>query len=188
MSTLSIYNDKNTNSPEQTIENYAEISNILHDAGICFERWPVRDLADNASNEDILATYSAEIEHFCEEECHFSTSDVVCVTPDHPDKDSLRQKFLNEHTHAEDEVRFFVAGQGIFYLHIDSKVYVLLCQAGDLVSVPDGTKHWFDMGPTPRFTCIRLFSNPEGWVADFTGNNISEKLPRFESLVTTNVH
>jgi len=185
MSTLRIYDETNPDSPEQTTEDYATISNILHDSGICFERWPVRKLDQAASNDDILATYSLEIKHFCEEECNFSTSDVVCLTPDHPDKESLRQKFLNEHTHAEDEVRFFVAGQGVFYLHIDNKIYALLCQAGDLISVPDGTKHWFDMGPNPSFTCIRLFSNPEGWVADFTGDTISEKLPRFETLVST---
>jgi len=185
MSTLSVYDEENANNSEQTIEDYAAISNILHDAGICFERWPVRELASTASNEDILAAYSPEIKHFCEEECNFSTSDVVCLTPDHPDKELLRQKFLNEHTHNEDEVRFFVAGQGVFYLHIDSKIYVLLCQAGDLISVPDGTKHWFDMGPSPSFTCIRLFSNPKGWVAEFTGDAISDKLPRFEQLVPT---
>jgi 1,2-dihydroxy-3-keto-5-methylthiopentene dioxygenase len=183
MSTLSIYPEENTNSPEQTTEDYAEISNILHDAGIFFERWPARELAKNASSEDILAAYSPEIKHFCDEEYNFSTADVVSLTPNHADKEALRQKFLNEHTHAEDEVRFFVVGQGIFYLHIDNKVYALLCQAGDLVSVPDGTKHWFDMGPNPNFTCIRLFSNPEGWVANFTGSTLSEKLPRFEALV-----
>jgi len=185
MSTLKIYDEDNGDSPEQTTEDYAEISNILHDAGICFERWPVRELVQTASSEDILTAYSPEIKHFCEEECNFSTSDVVSLTPNHPDKESLRQKFLNEHTHAEDEVRFFVAGQGIFYLHIDSKVYALLCQAGDLISVPDGTKHWFDMGPNPSFTCIRLFSNPEGWVAEFTGDTISTKLPRFEAFIPT---
>jgi 1,2-dihydroxy-3-keto-5-methylthiopentene dioxygenase len=185
MSTLSIYNEENTNTPEQTTEDYAEISNILHDAGICFERWPLRDLAENISNEDILAAYSTEIKHFCDEESNFSSADVVSLTPSHADKKSLHQEFLNEHTHAEDEVRFFVAGQGIFYFHIDSKVYVLLCQAGDLVSVPEGTKHWFDMGTNPSFTCIRLFSNAEAWVGNFTDNNISEKLPRFESFLST---
>lgn len=183
MSILSIYAEENTNNPEQTTEDYAEISNILHDVGICFERWTLRELAPNASSEDILAAYEPEIKHFSEEECSFSSADVVSLTPTNADKETLRQKFLNEHTHAEDEVRFFVAGQGVFYLHIDNKVYVLLCQAGDLVSVPDSTKHWFDMGPNPNFTCIRLFSNPDGWVADFTGSSISENLPRFETFV-----
>lgn len=185
MSTLSIYADENPNSPEHTTEDYAEIANSLHDAGICFERWPLRAISETASHEDILAAYSAEIQHFCDEECNFSSADVVSLTPNHPEKVSLRQKFLSEHTHAEDEVRFFVAGQGVFYLHIDDKVFVVLCQAGDLISVPDSTKHWFDMGANPNFTCIRLFSNPEGWVANFTGSSISQELPNFENIVPT---
>ena len=60
--------------------------------------------------------------------------------------------------------------------------YALLCEKNDLISVPDGTRHWFDMGPEPEFTCIRLFSNPEGWVASFTGEDIASRLPRYESL------
>ena len=117
-----------------------KLRTTLHDVGICFERWPIRDIKQNASQEDILATYALEIKHFNEEECQFSSADVITVNPEHPDKEAVRQKFLSEHQHSEDEVRFFVAGQGLFYLHIDSKVYVVLCQAGDLISVPDGAK------------------------------------------------
>ena len=183
MTILRIYDEQNPKSPEAVIEDYADIANALHDMGICFERWPMRELKQGASQEDVLAAYATEIMHFNAEECQFSTADVISLTPEHPDKKALRQKFLSEHQHTEDEVRFFAAGQGLFYLHIDNKVYVILCQAGDLISVPDGAKHWFDMGPEPSFTCIRLFSNPEGWVADFTGDNIAEKFPRFETLV-----
>ena len=53
----------------------------------------------------------------------------------------------------------------------------MLCQKNDLISVPNGTRHWFDMGPEPKFTCIRLFTNPEGWVANFTGEDIASRLP-----------
>ena len=84
--------------------------------------------------------------------------------------------------HSEDEVRFFVRGQGLFYLHFGDQVYAVLCQKNDLISVPDGTRHWFDMGPEPAFACIRLFTNPEGWVADFTGEDIASRLPRYERL------
>lgn len=77
---------------------------------------------------------------------------------------------------------FFVRGQGLFYLHLGDQVFAVMCQKNDLISVPHGTRHWFDMGPEPAFTCIRLFTNPEGWVADFTGENISSRLPRYESL------
>ena len=105
----------------------------------------------------------------------------VGVPPDHPDREALRKKFLDEHTHAEDEVRFFVAGSGLFSLHLGTRVYEVLCEQGDLIGVPDGTRHWFDMGPAPSFVAIRLFTNPAGWVAQFTGSDIATRFPRHEA-------
>ena len=102
------------------------------------------------------------------------------MTPDHPEREALRGKFLSEHTHAEDEVRFFVEGQGLFSLHIDQEVLVTLCERGDLISVPAGTRHWFDMGPTPSFCALRFFNNSAGWVATFTGDSIAERFPRLD--------
>ena len=108
----------------------------------------------------------------------YRSVDVVSLTPDHPQRAELRQKFLSEHTHAEDEVRFFVAGAGQFTLHIGPRVYDILCEAGDLIGVPDGIRHWFDMSEAPYFVAIRLFTNPEGWGAQFTGDDIAERFPR----------
>ncbi len=93
----------------------------------------------------------------------------------------MRQKFLAEHTHGEDEVRFFVDGHGLFSLHVAAEVYEVLCEKGDLISVPANTKHWFDMGPNPRFVAIRFFNNPDGWVAEFTGSDIADRFNRFEN-------
>jgi 1,2-dihydroxy-3-keto-5-methylthiopentene dioxygenase len=100
--------------------------------------------------------------------------------PEHPQKEALRAKFLEEHRHNEDEVRFFVAGQGLFTLHIDDHVYAVLCEKDDLISVPAGTPHWFDMSESPSFVAIRLFDNPDGWVAHFTGVDIAQRFPRLE--------
>mgnify|MGYP006276487783 CR=1 FL=1 len=95
---------------------------------------------------------------------------------------ALRQKFLAEHTHSEDEVRFFVEGRGLFCLHIGDAVLQLLCEQNDLISVPAGTKHWFDMGAAPSFCAVRFFNNTEGWVAAFTGDAIAASYPMLEAL------
>ena len=71
-----------------------------------------------------------------------------------------------------------MAGSGLFTLHVDDKVYEVLCEAGDLISVPDSTKHWFDMGPEPSFVAVRFFKEPEGWVGHFTGTDIAQRFPR----------
>jgi 1,2-dihydroxy-3-keto-5-methylthiopentene dioxygenase len=100
------------------------------------------------------------------------------MKPDHPEKAAMRTKFLSEHTHSEDEVRFFVEGSGLFSLHIGGSVYLVTCERGDLLSVPAGTRHWFDMGDSPRFAAIRLFLDPSGWVAKYTGDAIADRFPK----------
>lgn len=181
MTTLSIFNQNEPQTALSVTSDAGEIQRLLAEQGIRFEQWSTRDLPADASQDDILDAYADEVSRL-KSECGFQTADVVSLNPDHPDKDVFRKKFLDEHTHSEDEVRFFVRGQGLFYLHLGESVYAVLCQRNDLISVPDGTRHWFDMGPEPEFTCIRLFSNPDGWVAEFTGEAIASELPQYESL------
>lgn len=181
MTTLSIFDPSRPDQAHTVTTDPARIAALLDEQGIRFEQWPTRNLPENAGQEDILEAYAEEVARL-KAERGFQTADVISLTPDHPQKDVLRQKFLDEHVHSEDEVRFFVRGQGLFYLHLNGQVYALLCQKNDLISVPDGTRHWFDMGPEPAFTCIRLFTNPEGWVANFTGEDIAARLPRYEAL------
>ncbi|WP_097460252.1 1,2-dihydroxy-3-keto-5-methylthiopentene dioxygenase [Mangrovitalea sediminis] len=180
MTTLSIFAE-NSAEPVLVTRDGDEIARLLGEKQIRFERWPTRDLSSGATNEQILEAYADEVARL-KSERGFQTADVVSLTASHPQKEEFRKKFLDEHTHSEDEVRFFVRGQGIFYLHLEDKVYAVMCEKNDLISVPDGTRHWFDMGPEPEFTCIRLFTNPEGWVAQFTGDDIASQLPRYEGL------
>lgn len=163
--------------------DYHEIQQILSGVGVRFERWEAdREITPDMASEDILAAYGQEIERLKTDE-GYVTVDVISLKPDHPDRAALREKFLSEHTHSEDEVRFFVDGEGMFYLHVEDKVYQIHCCKNDLISVPANITHWFDMGPAPRFTAIRLFNNPDGWVANYTGSDIADRHPRFEPVV-----
>ncbi|WP_372964102.1 acireductone dioxygenase [Marinobacter sp.] len=181
MTTLSIFNQNQPETAHTVTSDPRVIRETLASLGVRFEQWPTRNLPAEADQETILEVYAKEVSRL-KQECGFQTADVVSLTPDHPQKEAFRQKFLDEHTHSEDEVRFFVRGQGLFYLHFGDQVYAVMCEKNDLISVPDGTRHWFDMGAEPEFTCIRLFTNPDGWVADFTGEDIANRLPRYESL------
>lgn len=181
MSSLTIYAETEPNSPILHSSEFVTIKNELDQVGIRFERWlSSKSLAADASNEKILAAYKSEIDKLIAEH-GYQSYDVVSMNPDHPQKTEFRNKFLAEHRHSEDEVRFFVRGQGLFVLHINDKVYAMLCQKDDLISVPANTRHWFDMGPNPVFTAIRLFNNPDGWVANFTGDDIASHFPTLEN-------
>ena len=76
-------------------------------------------------------------------------------------------------------------GRGRFYFNVAEHVYMLTAAAGDLISVPPGTAHWFDMGAQPSFTAIRLFTTPEGWVANFTGSDIATRFPLLQDAENT---
>jgi 1,2-dihydroxy-3-keto-5-methylthiopentene dioxygenase len=182
MSRLRIYDENGGDTPLSTHAEHAAISRELARVGVLFEQWEATgSVAPGASQDEVIAAYRSDIERL-QREKGYQAVDVISLTPDHPDRATLRQKFLNEHTHSEDEVRFFVAGAGQFTLHIDGKVYEVLCERGDLIGVPDGTRHWFDMSESPYFIAIRLFTNKEGWVANFTGETIAERFPRMQPL------
>ena len=180
MSILKIYQEQQP-AQAQTFTDYDDISTRLAAHGIRFERWQASaPLPADATQAEVIAAYQADIQRLMQEN-GFQSVDVVSLNPDHPDKAALRAKFLNEHTHSEFEVRFFVEGQGLFYLHLGDQVYTVLCEQGDLISVPAGATHWFDMGANPHFKAIRLFTNPEGWVANFTGSDIANRFPKLQN-------
>jgi 1,2-dihydroxy-3-keto-5-methylthiopentene dioxygenase len=168
--------------PELLTSDAELIISELAQRGIAFERWPARkQLSTAASQEEILAAYASEIARV-QQDGGYATVDAIRLNPDYPDRAALRQKFLAEHTHSEDEVRFFVEGRGLFCLHLGGEVLHLLCEQNDWISVPAGTRHWFDMGPAPQFCALRFFNNTEGWVAEFTGDTIADAYPRLDEV------
>lgn len=182
MSYLAVYPETG-GEPVETLGDHGRIAERLEQIGVEFERWPTdRPLAADADQEAVLAAYREEVDAL-NARYGFQSIDVVALRPDNPKKAEFRGKFLDEHTHADFEVRFFVDGRGLFCLHVGDKVYAVLCEKGDLISVPAGTTHWFDMGRDPDFKCIRFFIEPDGWVGDFTGSDIAGRLPDFDDYV-----
>ena len=179
MSRLRIFANDAPDAPLLSSGDGDEIARELARIGVTFERWQASaPVEPGASQEEVLAAYRTDVDRLVAEH-GFNTVDVISIAPDHPDRHELRRKFLDEHYHKEDEVRFFVAGSGLFTLHVDGKVYEVECVQGDLISVPDGTTHWFDMGPQPSFVAIRFFKEPDGWVGHFTGSDIAQRFPRY---------
>ena len=177
MSRLTVYADTDPGATLIRTEDPAQIAAALAPIGVRFERWdsPV-SLAEDAAPDAILAAYRPYIDGLMGPG-GAGSADVISLTPDNPNGPALRQKFLSEHIHTEDEVRFFVRGGGSFVMHVDGRVYDAGCTQGDLISVPAGTKHWFDAGVAPRFTALRVFQDTTGWTPHYTGDAIAERFP-----------
>jgi len=175
MSRLTVWDDA-TNREVLRTEDPKRIAEALAAIGVRFERWEGVSVPDDATPEQVLAAYKPHLDALMGA-TGAGTADVISLTPDHPQKDALRAKFLQEHIHTEDEVRFFVRGGGNFVMHVDGKVWDARCEQGDLISVPANTRHWFDAGEAPRFTALRVFTDQSGWVAHYTGSDIANRFP-----------
>jgi len=164
----------------RTISGRAEVAEYLGTIGIDYDVWePSQPLAAEASQEQILEAYSAEIDKL-KTSGGYVTADVINVSPQTPNLDAMLAKFSREHWHDEDEVRFIVQGRGLFHVNPKtSPVVGIEVEPGDLIRVPRGTLHWFDLCSDRQIRCIRLFQDPAGWTPLYTDSGVDE---RFEAV------
>jgi 1,2-dihydroxy-3-keto-5-methylthiopentene dioxygenase len=182
MTQLTQYDDTVPFSECARHHDFAAIAAAVAPSGVTLERWQTNALLSaEPGDAEILAVYAADVARL-KARGGYQSCDVIRLTPSHPDRAALRTRFLAEHVHDDDEVRFFVEGAGMFYIRAGGKVHALECTAGDLIVLPAGTTHWFDMGDQPRFTAIRLFNTPDGWIARYTGNDIAKSIPLYQGI------
>lgn len=166
MAVLTICNQNRTLTDEREIRDY------LGTLGIDYERWPTPNrVAAGAAPEQILEAYAAEIEKL-KAAGGYVTADVIDVTPDTPGLDEMLAKFDKEHWHDEDEVRFVIAGSGLFHINSGGEIVGIEVTAGDLIRVPRGTLHWFNLCGERRIRAIRLFQDKSGWTPHYTDSHV----------------
>jgi 1,2-dihydroxy-3-keto-5-methylthiopentene dioxygenase len=177
MSLLTVYPENEPGTILLQTENADEIATALREIGVRFERWLLPVPVDPAATaEQILESYRPYLDRLIGP-AGAGTADVIKLTPDNPNAPAMRAKFIAEHTHTEDEVRFFVSGEGNFLIHDNGRVYDAHCTANDLISVPANAKHWFEAGDKPDFTVLRVFTDTTGWTPYYTGDDISIRFP-----------
>ncbi|MFJ3487346.1 1,2-dihydroxy-3-keto-5-methylthiopentene dioxygenase [Pseudomonas sp. NPDC090202] len=180
MSILSVYHVSSPDLPNKVLTHAEDIASTLAEHGVVFEQWQASaPVTQSTGHEEMIAAYRAPIDRLMTGR-GYSDIEVVSINSDHPQKAELRAELLEEHQRDEDVVRFFVSGRGLFNLHIGDFIYAVLCEKNDLILLPAGTRHWFDMGEHPRFVAIRLFNGAAGGAPTFTGDSIASQFPRLE--------
>jgi 1,2-dihydroxy-3-keto-5-methylthiopentene dioxygenase len=163
--------------PEEnrTLTDPQEISEFLKPFGIWYEKWEVESrVGPDVTGDEILAAYKPEVDRL-KQQGGYQTADVIAVTPETPNVDELCAKFAKEHTHSEDEVRFTVKGAGVFHIHPEGQpVFGITVESGDLINVPAGTRHWFNLCEDKTIRCIRLFLDPAGWAPNYVDDPVHE--------------
>jgi 1,2-dihydroxy-3-keto-5-methylthiopentene dioxygenase len=157
----------------ESTEAFPLIQDYLNQRGVLLIRWNAAFTLDENDNErTILDAYQHELGPFMEKN-GFQSADVVNIHPKTENLMAIREKFLCEHTHSEDEIRFFVDGEGTFWFHFENdEVAAVKCVKGDFLSVPKGYRHWFDLGPNYFVKAIRIFTSKEGWVPEYTKSGV----------------
>lgn len=158
---------------KRSLTEPAEITRYLATIGIDYERWESSEpVAQSAPAEEILAAYAAQIERL-KAQGGYVTADVIDVNPQTPGLDAMLARFNTEHWHDEDEIRYIIAGRGVFHIHSrQGPVVAIEVETGDLIRVPHGTLHWFDLCAERRIRAIRLFQNPAGWTPHYTQSGV----------------
>ncbi|NNE68336.1 MAG: cupin domain-containing protein [Pyrinomonadaceae bacterium] len=154
----------------ERLSGFEEIRNNLKSLGITYERWDTGGprVGDHASDDEILDAYAPEIESL-KEQGGYVHADVINIVPDTPGLEDMLDKFNKEHWHDEDEVRFIIKGHGLFHIAPENTDVVSIeMEAGDLIRVPKGTRHWFNLCEDKTVRAIRLFEDPSGWTPHYT--------------------
>ena len=172
MSYVAVYPIDHPDTPNKVLTHLDDIQSTLAEHGVRFERWQPNPIERGASEAELIDAYQAQIDAL-----GYAAVEVISVTHDHPQKDELRAQYLQERTYSEDEVRFFIAGQGLYTLHIGDYVYSVRCEKNDLLIIPAGVRHGFDIGENPHLVALRLFNTTQGKVPEFTGDNSCARFP-----------
>lgn len=158
---------------DRTLHEQQDIKNYLAAIGIDYERWDTCESpGDDAPHQVILDAYNDEIERL-KAQGGYVTADVIDVNPNTPGLETMLAKFNREHWHDEDEVRFIIRGRGIFHIHpSEGPVVAIEVEAGDLIRVPRGTLHWFNLCEDREIRAIRLFQDPAGWAPNYSESGV----------------
>ncbi|MCL4520156.1 MAG: cupin domain-containing protein [Firmicutes bacterium] len=147
---------------------------FLADHGVRYEYWDVsladRALRDRATLTDaeksaLIAPFMSSLNRLAHDYGYISHDLIVLNREATANLDELLVNFQREHHHLEDEVRFILAGEGVFTLTRDGDTFSVLVTPGDLISVPAKTRHWFTLTHRLNVKAIRLFQTEGGWQA-----------------------
>lgn len=157
----------------RTITDAQEIARYLESIEIVYEQWePRHAISPGSTAEEVLAAYGEEIERL-KARGGYVTADVIDINPQTTGLDAMLAKFNREHWHDEDEVRFIIHGRGVFHIRPrEGAVAAIEVEAGDLISVPRGTWHWFDLCANREIRAIRLFQDMAGWTPNYTESGV----------------
>ena len=170
-----------------TYTQLSDITRELAPLNIQLNRWPVgdnpeirellaKDALDDNQKEQVLQALDSYFQQLSES-AGYQSRDLIVLHPDIPNLDTLLSKFNKCHIHRDDEVRYIVAGEGIFgFVRPDNSQVELTVQPEEFINVPANTEHWFYLTGTRKIKAVRYFTTTSGWTPEYTDTEIRSRL------------
>ncbi len=134
-----------------------------------------KDALSDTEKEQVLQGLDRYFQQL-KETAGYQSRDLIVLHPDIPNLDALLAKFDKCHTHADDEVRYIVAGEGVFgFVRPDGSQVEVTVKPEEFINVPANTEHWFYLTPTRKIKAVRYFTSTEGWTPQYTGTEIRSR-------------
>lgn len=178
MSSLSVYHHSSPDVPDKVLSHGDDISATLAVVGVAFERWPVvTPVQPGSSRAQVLDALGPQLDELMSAR-GFAAFELLSLDTAQSYQEQAPAAALQEQRNVEPEAHWFVAGRGLLNLHVGDYVYAVLCEKGDLISLPAGTRHWLDTGDFPRLAALCLRKGAVGVCA--TDDDIASRFPRLE--------
>ncbi|MFJ5762618.1 1,2-dihydroxy-3-keto-5-methylthiopentene dioxygenase [Neobacillus sp. NPDC093182] len=168
---------------EDKIQIQEEVASFLASQEVIYENWDITKLPDtlvekylltDEEKNEILNVFSTEISDISARR-GYKAQDIISLSDNTPNLDTLLTNFKNEHHHTDDEVRFIVSGHGVFVIQgKDGEFFEVHLNPGDLISVPENTRHYFTLEEDRKVVAIRIFVTTEGWVPIYEKEEIHQ--------------
>ena len=179
MSRLSVYHQSLPEQPNKVLCHADDIARTLAEVGVGLEQWSVPaavvlglDVATLTNESQTLLAPLLAQGYVVDEVLSLKAADAQGLV--------LRERFADEFCLDGEHSSLFLAGRGLVSLHIEDYVYEVLCERGDLLTLPAGTKHWVDFGERANMAVIRLNKPTQGVTVRRTGDTIASQFSRLE--------
>lgn len=168
---------------DDQIHEQEAVASFLESQEVIYENWDINKLPaslvekyllSNEEKDEILNSFEAEIADISARR-GYKAQDVISLSENTPNLDVLLTNFKNEHHHTDDEVRFIVSGHGVFVIQgKDGEFFEVHLNPGDLISVPENTRHYFTLEEDRKVVAVRIFVTTEGWVPIYEKEEVKQ--------------
>ncbi|MEO4046543.1 acireductone dioxygenase [Pseudomonas sp. CAU 1711] len=175
MSSLTVYHQSSPQVPDKMLTHAQDIAATLAEVGAGFERWPVdASIQPGQDRSEVLDALRPQLDELMSGRGYSSVELLSQSRARYRDEPSTEGPEEMRSTAAQGYL--LLAGRGLLNLHIGERVFAVLCEKGDLLSIPAGTRYWFDSGEFPHLLALQMATR----AAEPTGDEIAGRFPRLD--------